>query len=175
DVAEQQSGEKIHPIMRAFRQHGDRQPQQSVESEFFQHAGVQHRGRRRRGRISFRRPRVKRKERNENSEADEQQKVNVALVRRGEGVNRGSLLQFRDIETALRRRKTLVEQDQSDQQNETAEREIDRDLPGRAHAISRSPNPNQKKCRDQRELVKRVKEKQIGRSEGADRAGGNEK
>ena len=53
-------------------------------------------------------------------------------------------------------------------------REIDRDLPGRGVAIAGAPDADEQKSRDQRELVEGVEEKEIERSEGADRAGRDE-
>src|ERR1700730_10041003 len=73
------------------------------------------------------------------------------------------------------RRHALVEQDQSKQENKTPDREINRDLPGRGVAIAASPNADEQKRRDERELMKCVKEKKIERSKRANRAAGNEK
>src|SRR4029077_6592809 len=70
-------------------------------------------------------------------------------------------------------RQTLVEKNQADQQNKTANGEIDRDFPGRAGAVAGSPNSDEQKRRNQRQLVEGVKEKQIDRTESADRAGRN--
>ena len=53
----------------------------------------------------------------------------------------------------------LVEQDQTDEQNETSERKIDRDLPGGRASVPAAPDSDQQKSRDECELVKRVKEK----------------
>src|SRR5207247_2390257 len=96
---------------------------------------------------------------NENAETNQQQKIDVALLRSGNGMHSDRFLQRANIEAPFRRRKTLVKKNESDQQNETAEREINRDLPRGADAIAGSPNSDQQKCRDQRELMKRVKEK----------------
>src|SRR6266404_4287587 len=90
-------------------------------------------------------------------------------------MHRERFLQFANIERSLRRRRALIKQDQRDEQNETAEREINCDFPRRANAISRSPNSDEQKRRDQRELVESVEEKQIDRCESANGACGNEK
>ncbi len=63
-------------MLRAFRQERQRDAEQSVKPEFFQHPGVEHRGGRRRRGVSFRRPGVKREERNQNAKADQQQEKN---------------------------------------------------------------------------------------------------
>ena len=78
-LPKQQDNEQLVPILRAGRQERNGETQQSVEPEFFQHARMQHRGRRRRRGVCFRRPRVKWKKRNQNSEADQQQQINVLL------------------------------------------------------------------------------------------------
>src|SRR6185369_2715564 len=64
--------------------------------------------------------------------------------------------------------------DEAEQQNETADREIDRDLPRRSEAILATPDPDQQECGNEREFVKSVKEKQINRSKCADRPSGNQ-
>ena len=53
-------------------------------------------------------------------------------------------------------------------------REIDRDLPGGGEAVARTPDADEQKGRDQRQLVERVEEKEIERSKSADRAAGEE-
>jgi len=102
---------------------------------------------------------MERKQGDENAEADQQQKINVTLCRSRDWVcgNRG--LQFANIERSRRRRHTLIKQNKSDQQNKTAEREINRDFPRSRIAIARSPNSDEEKRWNQGELVKGVKEK----------------
>ena len=68
-------------------------------------------------------------------------------------------LQNTNIETPRAERKALIKQDQTEQQNEAADRQINRDFPRRCDPISAAPNSDQQKCRDEREFVKRVKEK----------------
>ena len=84
-------------------------------------------------------------------------------------------MQGAQIKAAQIRRHTAVEQDQSKQQNETAEREINRHFPRGSETVARSPNTNEQKRRDERELVKCVEEKQIERRERAHRSGRDEK
>ena len=79
DVAEQEHDQERVPVLRALGQEREGEAQQTVEAEFLEHARVQHRGRRRRGGVGFRRPGVKRKERDENAEADQQEQEDVAL------------------------------------------------------------------------------------------------
>src|SRR5438874_1572215 len=83
-------------------------------------------------------------------------------------------LQFSNIKSPTCRRQALVNQNQANQQNETSQSEINRDLPRRCGAVSGSPDHNQQKRRNQRELVKRVKEKQVERCESAERTSGNQ-
>ncbi len=84
-------------------------------------------------------------------------------------------MQFSNIESAGSDGETLIEQDQPKQENETAEREINRDLPGRGAAISTAPDSDKQERRDESQFVEGVEEKQIKRSEGTDRAAGDEK
>ena len=79
-------------------------------------------------------------------------------------------LQRAQIEAARRFRHAAVKQDQAEQQNETAGREIDRDLPRGGEAIAAPPDSDEEKSRDERQLVEGVEEKQIERSERAQRA-----
>ena len=116
---------------------------------------------------------MKGKERDQNSKADQKQQIDVMLRIGGKLPRRDGGLQIANVETARFGRNALIKQDQSKQQNETAEREIDRDLPGGGDTVAAAPNSDQQKCRDERELVKRVKEKEIERSERADGAGGD--
>src|SRR5207244_2978835 len=175
DVAEQKNNEQMRPILRTLRQQRHGEAQQSIKPELLEHARMQHRCRCGRGGIRFRSPTVERKKRDENSETDEQQNVNLPL-RRGRDLpgERGSL-QIANVEAARFDRNALVKQDQSEQQNETPEREINRDFPRSRGAIAASPDADQQKRRDQRQLVKGVEEKQVDRCERADCAAGNEK
>src|SRR5450432_1907204 len=131
---------------------------------------MQHGGGRGCGGIGFGRPGVKREKRNQNAEADEQQEEDLVLRAQGNAATRGRRLQRAQIEAAQLWRHAAVEQDQSEQQHEAAETEIDRHFPSRGEPVARSPDADQKKSRDQRELMKSVEKKQIERSEGADRA-----
>ena len=152
----------------------ERDAEQAVEAEFFQHAGVQHRGGRGRGGIGFRRPGVKREERNQNAETDQEKEENLVLRAGQNAAVRRHRLQSAQVETAQFSRDAAVEQDQAEEQNEAAEPEIDRDLPGRGGAVARAPDADEQKSRDQRQLVEGVEEKQIERSKGADRAARDE-
>src|SRR5207249_11644141 len=104
---------------------------------------------------------MKRKERDKNAEPDQQQKINVALHRSRNRVRGRGGLQFPNVKSSRGRWQTLVKQNQSDQQNETAEGEINCDFPRCDAAIARSPDSDEQKCRDQSEFVEGVKEKQI--------------
>ena len=155
------------------RQERQRETQEAVESKFLEHAGVQHRGGRGRGGVGFRSPGVKRKERNENAETDQQQQEDVAL-RVGAGSVAAAVLQRAEIKGARGLGHAAIKHDQAEQQNETAGREIDRDFPRRGLPVAAAPDSDEQKSRDQRELVKGVEEKEIERSECADGAAGNE-
>ena len=62
-------------MLRRIRQQRQRDAQQAVEAEFFQHSRVQHRRGRRRGGIAVRRPGVEREKRNQDAEPDQQRQV----------------------------------------------------------------------------------------------------
>ena len=79
DVAQQQHDEQRVPVLRALRHERQGEAQESVEAEFLQNTRVQHRRRRRSRRVSFRRPGVKRKERNQDAKADQQEEENLVL------------------------------------------------------------------------------------------------
>ena len=68
-------------------------------------------------------------------------------------------MQYSQIQTARAYRHGAIQHDQADQQNDTAEREIDCHFPGGSAAIPGSPDSNEEEGRDQRELVKSVEEK----------------
>jgi len=102
---------------------------------------------------------VKRKKRDENSETDKQQQINVPLRVRSDLAHSGCSLQHADIKTARGERNALVKQDQAEQQNETADGQIDCDFPRRCDAIAATPDADQQERRNQCEFVKRVKEK----------------
>ena len=87
----------------------------------------------------------------------------------------GRGLQNAEIKTARCFGQTAIEQNQSEQQNKTAERKVDRDFPRGRLSIAASPNSNEQECGNERELVKCIKEKQVDRCEGANCACGNEK
>ena len=73
------------------------------------------------------------------------------------------------IKRAFIDRQTAVQTDQTDQQHETAYRQIDRDLPSGGHPVFPvPPDTDQQKGRDQGQLMKGVKEKEIERDERSD-------
>jgi hypothetical protein len=53
----------------------------------------------------------------------------------------------------------LIKQDQAQQQNKTANSQIDGDFPRRRDAISAAPDSDQQESGNECELMKRVKEK----------------
>ena len=110
----------------------------------------------------------------ENAEADEQQQDKCCAARSAGICRRGRCLQSAKIKTARGLRHAAIEHDQAEQQNETAEREIDRDFPGGGVPIAAPQIPMSRNVGMKRELVKGVEEKQIERSECADGAAGNE-
>ena len=82
---------------------------------------------------------MKRKERDEDAEADQQEDVGTALRSGGDQAVFGEALQLDEVEGARSFRHGEVEIHQADQQDEAAEAEIDRDLPGRRVAFTACP------------------------------------
>src|SRR6266487_3677597 len=118
---------------------------------------------------------MKREEGDQDSETKEQEQINMTLCLDANLPHRSRGLQRANVETARPDWHALVKQDQTNEQNETTECKIDRDLPSRRGPVSAPPDPDQQKRRDEREFVKRIKEKYVERSKRADRAAGNEK
>ena len=156
-------------MLRAFRHERQRDPQQPVEAKFLQNTGVQHRGRGGRRGIGFRRPGMKREKRNQNAKPDEEEEEDLILRGGGDPAIGRDGLQRAKIKAAQCRRHAAIEQDQSEKQNEAADSEVDCHLPCGREAISRAPDADEEKSRNQGQLVKGVEEKQIERSEGANR------
>ena len=98
----------------------------------------------------------------------------MALGVRCDLAHAGRSPQQANIKAARTHRETLVQQDQAKQQNETANRQIDCDFPGRCDAISTAPDSDQQKRGDQCQFVKCIKEKQIDRRKCADGTARNE-
>ena len=109
-------------MLRAFRQQRQGEAEQAVEAEFLQHARVQHRGRRGRGGIGRRRPGVKREERNENAETDQQEEVRSVLRGGGNDAAGRELLQLDADRKCAPLPARCDRDDQAEQQNEAAER-----------------------------------------------------
>ena len=83
----------------------------------------------------------------------------MALRFRTDLPRHGRSLQRANVEAARRDWNALIKEDQTDEQNETSEREIDRDLPRSRAPVPAAPDSDQQKSRDEREFVERVKEK----------------
>ena len=77
---------------------GHDEAEESVESEFFEHAGVEHGGGSRGGGISFGRPGVEGKEGDEDAEAEEEEQVDNRPG--GEDAGVAELLEEADVEGA---------------------------------------------------------------------------
>ena len=73
----------------------------------------------------------------------------------------GELIQFPEIKGTMTRGDADVEGDQADQQDEAAESEIDRRLPGGGLAVARSPDTDHQEGRDQGQFVEGVEEEDV--------------
>ena len=169
DVQHQQNQEQVRPLFRALGEQRDGDAHQSVETELFQHARVQHRGRSRRAGVCAGCPRVEWDERDEHAEADEQPDVDSAL--RGCGDEAGRLCHHDHVEraVAVEQRDILreVELREADEQDDAAGGEIDGDAPRGGMALAVAPDADEQESRDERELVEGVEEEQVERCKRA--------
>ena len=97
-------------MLRALRQERQGDAQKPVKAEFLQDPGMQHRGGRGRGSVGFRRPGVKREERNEYAETDEEKQENLVLRARRDAAIARHRLQRAEVETAQFRRHAAIKQ-----------------------------------------------------------------
>ena len=70
DVADAEPGDNVRPVLGRLRQERQGDADQTVETEFLEHAGMQHGGGRRRHTITQRRPGMERPERNQDAETE---------------------------------------------------------------------------------------------------------
>ena len=115
---------------------------------------------------------MKGKERNKNPEAKEKQQINC-----GAGSNHAQRSHFGNpahVEGADVFGHAEIEADQADQEYEAAKGEINRNLPCRRLPVARPPDSDEKKGRNERQLMEHVKEEGVNRCEGSDCPGGNE-
>ena len=136
---------------------------------------MQHRGGHGGRRISLRRPCVEWEERDEDAEAEQEKEIN-GVARGGiDGAGSGEGLQLGNVESALREGKAFVEADQPEEQDETADCEVNGDFPRRRLAFAGTPDADEQEGRDERELMEGVEKEEVERSERAVSAGRDEK
>ena len=99
---------------RALRQQRQRDSDEAVQPEFFQHAGMEHRRGGRRRTVAERRPGVKRPERDEDSEAEQKQREDEALRPVGHRIGFEVIGDFAVVERAPVRRQLQVKRNQAD-------------------------------------------------------------
>ena len=129
---------------------------------------MEHGRRRWRTGISLGRPCVERKERDEDSESDEQQQIDPVAIQKQSGFRHA------DDRPEVERPHTLgldeIETDQPQEENKAAEGEVDRGFPSRRLPVARAPDSDQQKRRDEGQLMEHVEEKEIDRGERPDAA-----
>src|SRR5881409_1604560 len=104
DVSKAENPEHKEPVFSAVWHQRERHANQTVEAEFFQHAGVEHCRGSRGGTVSEWRPGMKRPERHQNTEAKHRQRKNPSLRRKGHWLRLEIFGDPRNAERALARR-----------------------------------------------------------------------
>ena len=173
DVAEEEDEDEVGELLDFLGENGNGDTEESVESEFFQHAGVEHGGGRGGGRVGLGRPGVEGEEGDEDAETEKDEEIDDGSG--GENAGVAELLEEADVEGAQSFGHGEPESDQSEQEDEAAEGEIDGDFPGDALAFARTPDADEEEGRDEGEFVEGVEEEEVDRGEGADGSGRNEK
>ena len=108
-------------------------------------------------------------ERDENPEAEQEQREDEVLRAWRKGVLPEMLCQFGDIERAGAR--LQVERDEPDQRDERPDAEVQRDLErGVVLLLAPAPDANHDEGRHQRQLMEEVEEEQVQRGESAEDA-----
>jgi hypothetical protein len=99
DVADAgQRGQVVAPVQGAEREQRQRDLDEAVEPELLQDAGMEHRGRARRGPVAERRPGMERPEGDEDPEAEEQDAEDVLLRHLAEGLRGQRVAQRHEVE-----------------------------------------------------------------------------
>ncbi len=83
------------------------------------------------------------------------------------------LLELGDVEGAVIGREAEVEANEAEQENETPDREVDRDFPRRCLPVAGAPDADEQEGRDERQFMKRIEEEEIERGKRAHGAGGD--
>ena len=166
DVADDREPcERAGPVQETGGQQRKRDLDQAVETELLEHARVQHRVRTRRCAVAERRPGVKGPQRNEDAEAEHQQREDIVLQRVGDWLRCDRGAQRDEVEG--RGAALHVERDQAGERKHRAEREVNGHLHRRVGAIASAPDADHDERRDQREFVEEIEEEDIDAGEHA--------
>ena len=174
EVAQCEEREEVQPRFRAIRDQRQRDADEAQQTEFFQDAGMEHRGCRRGGTVAQRRPGMKGPERHEDAEAEHQQGEDETLGPRRHGIGPEITRDFAKVECAPVGRQLHVERNQANQGDQRAQAEVKRDLESRVVSIfAAAPDADHDEGRHQRQFMEKVEEKQIDRGERAQDAAGH--
>ena len=119
-AADREQGQPTGPVSDAQGQQGRGDLHQAVETELLQHTGMEHGGGAGRGTVAKRRPSVEGEERNEDTEAKEQEAEDYVLIGAVDRGVRDHLTQHDEIEVF--RPALIVERDQADQRKHGTKR-----------------------------------------------------
>src|ERR1039457_5394313 len=115
---------------------------------------------------------MKRPERNQNAESEQQQREDEILRVDRERICFRVLDDFRDVERV--RAGLQVERDEADERDERADAQVERDLEGRIVLLfAATPDADHDESWHQREFVQEIKEEQVERRERAENAAGH--
>ena len=117
---------------------------------------------------------MERPERNENAEAEQQQREDKHLRALRHRVFREILRQRRDVERADVRRQLQIKRDEADERQQRADAQVKRDLErGVVLPFAATPHADHDERRHEREFVEEVEEEQVERHERAEDAAGH--
>jgi hypothetical protein len=161
-------GERHGPVGGTEREERNGDLDETVEAEFFEHTGVEHRGGTGRGTVTERSPRMEGPERNEDTEAEHQEAKDVVLRAGFDAAFEERSAQGDEVEvlgTAL-----VVDGDETEEREHRAGGEIDRHLHRGVSAVFSAPDADHDEGRDEREFVEEIEEEDVHAGEDTHQA-----
>ncbi len=169
----------LHPFgLEALRQERQSDAEQTIETEFLQHATVQHGDRSWRGSIGGSGPGMQREEGNQRAEAEQKHEGHGGLLRGRQRGGGGLGFQRGEVEGELFAAAELKhDPGKSGEQDEAACAEIDGGFPGNGFAvlvIAMTVVGDHEEGGDEREFVEGVEEEDVGAKEGSEGSTGDQ-